>query len=343
MVVRSAVFTSFLAIVGLQVGADVVDYELIQPKQGDSGVILYSRTGNARIETGNGLRKRLPVRRDETLTTVAEVGMGWLMTGTRDKATRREIVMISAAGSSVRRLTAPNGQSEPFRVRPTPILGTGSELEGLAWLEGADLKSLSVRFSHRQSSEWSDVVEIAPATRGSQSGLTATVLADGSWLLVWAAFDGNDDDLFFSQIVGESISRPARVLRNNGVPDIMPSLIASDTGALLAWSQLEEGHYRVKVSYFDGGAWSGSRTHGPPGAQRAELIRHNDDLRLVYQQAWPRGWNVSEIDGLGRTERRAEFPVSSHRRPALTRSIGGTLEMRWPGLGSREAEWTPAP
>ena len=342
MVERSAILSLFLAIIGLQVRADVVEYELIQPVHNNSGVILHSRTGDARIETGSGVRRRLPVRRDETLTAVSEVGMGWVMTGTRDDVSRREIVMISVEGASVRRMAAPGGQSERFRVRPTTLLGTGSELEGLAWLEGADLKSLSVRLARRQPSEWSDVVEIAPATKGSQSGLTASVLSDGNWLLVWAAFDGNDDDLFFSRMIGDTVSRPARLTRN-GVPDVMPSLIASDNGALLAWSQLEDGDYRVKVSYFDGAAWSSPRTHGPPGAQRAELTRHNEQVRLVYRQAWPRGWIVSEISSSGRTERRAEFSVSSSSRPVITNSTGSTLQMRWPRVGSREAQWTPSP
>jgi hypothetical protein len=342
MTTRTTAFAFFLALMGLEVWADVAEYELVQPVRNDSGVILHTKTGHARIETDSGILKRLPVRRDETLSSIAEIETGWVLTGTKDSISRREIVMIAVEGSGARRLAAPGGQSEPFRVRPAAVLGPGSELEGLAWLEGPDLRSLSVRFARRQPSEWSEVVEIAPATRGSQSGLTATAMSDRSWLLVWSAFDGNDDDLFFSRMIGDSVSRPARLTRNS-VPDVMPSLVASDDGALLAWSQLEDGDYRVKVSRFDGVAWSAPRTHGLPGAQQAELSRQNNQLRLVYRQAWPREWIVSEISNSGRTERRANFSVSSNSRPVFTTSVGGTVQMRWPRVGSREAKWTPVP
>ncbi len=342
MVVRTVILSLLALLISDHLMAGASEYQLIQPTRNNSGAVLHSKTGRAHLETPGGSRKSLALRRDERLTTLAEVGSGWITAGIREKSSRRELVLMSISNSRVDRLDSPAGQSARYRLNPT-LLGNDSRLEGLAWLEGPDIKSLSVRLAFFQESSWSNPVEVPRPTKGSQSGLSATLLADGSWLLVWAAFDGTDDDIFYSQVIGDLVTRARRVTANNRVPDVMPSILASDSGALLAWSQLEDGDYRIKISRFDGSAWSGARTHGPPGSLRAQLSLQDNQVSLVYREAWPRSWTVSELGLSGRAQRRANFAVASDDRPIIAQSSGGTVVLRWAGAQPSEAAWKSVP
>ena len=127
----------------------------------------------------------------------------------------------------------------------------------MAWLEGPDPTSFSVRVAASDpDSGWTDVSIVAPPARGSQTGLVATVLESGEWLLAWSAFDGKDDEILWSVGSQDNWTAPRRLDRNNSVPDIMPAIVTTRGGALLTWSRRIEGEYRVMSARFNGSSWS---------------------------------------------------------------------------------------
>jgi hypothetical protein len=316
-------------------------YKLIQPIQDQSGAVLRSRPGRAYLERSNGYRKALPLRHDEILTTLTELPAGWIAAGTKQNGRSGDLVLISIEGSRAKRLVPPGGEASLFRLRPT-ILLSDSVLHGLSWLEGPDIRSMAVHIALKDPQGWSDIVEVPGRPGRGQTGLAAVSLVDGSSLLVWAEFDGTDDDLFFSRLVGDSLSTPRRIVANNAVPDITPSLVATDDEVLLAWSQLEDGNYRIKISRFEGESWSSPRTFGPPGAQRPELRRTGETLSMIYRQAWPRRWIVTELGFDGRSERRAGVLENFLDPPVIGRVDDETIELKWDHI-LREAQWGQIP
>ena len=65
-------------------------------------------------------------------------------------------------------------------------------LRALAWLEATRPRAQEVWLSPYRDGQFGTAVRLVGAGPGSQTALDAAVLADGSWLLVWSAFDGHD-------------------------------------------------------------------------------------------------------------------------------------------------------
>ncbi len=135
-------------------------------------------------------------------------------------------------------LPAPPGQVGVDRRSPV-LLVRKETLLGIAWLEGDTASSLSVRAAAWDGDAWQDVETVSAPGPGSQTGLTGTVLADGSWLLAWSAVDGEDDEIVWSRRAGDRWTPVRPVSENNHVPDVTPVLTAAGTGALLAWSRYD--------------------------------------------------------------------------------------------------------
>lgn len=322
---------------GFQLGAHAQEFQLIPPTRDRSGAILQSQTGRAYLQTSSaGKKRRLPVRRDELLSTLAEVDGGWIAAGASTH--RNDLVVISIAGSSIERLDTPPGRGSDFRLRPRVLNNEGAG-PALAWLEGPDLKSLSIRISNLLPSGWTEIASMPRRLRGGQTGLSVAPLADGSYLLVWAEFDGSDDDLMYARLIGQTVTPPKRVGPDNQVPDVMPSVIDVPGGALLAWSQLDNGDYRIKIRRFEGTSWGSARTHGPPGALRPELRLQGNALHLLYREAWPRRWAVEEIRPSGRAERRASVALESLHPPVVESVDNENVVLRWSVADSYSATW----
>lgn len=213
----------------------------------------------------------------------------------------------------------------------------------MVWLEGQNLTSLSVRAAVREGEEWNGVTVVAPPARGSQTGLVATVLGDGRWLLAWSAFDGKDDEILWSIGKDERWSIAQRLGSNNSVPDISPAIVTTPNGALLAWSRMIDGEYQLLLARFKNGTWSQPEIIGPRGSLEPAFTVADNQLHLVYRHAWPRAWAVTELSTNGRSQRFAVVPDEAAGRPILTRSGGESVELRWPGRQLRKTEWEALP
>jgi len=137
---------SAVYLLGSPVLAAAPEYEVLQPVESHSNLILETARGRARIERQGAAPQRLALHADELLTTIAETRGGWTAAGVREEDSATKIIVFNRGNQGTRRLSTPALQRHPLQLRPT-LAVQGGELEGMAWLEGPDLTSLSVRLA----------------------------------------------------------------------------------------------------------------------------------------------------------------------------------------------------
>jgi lysophospholipase L1-like esterase len=257
--------------------------------------------------------------------------------------------------------------------------GRPEALAGAVWLEGDSRRSLAVRVAAWTATGWGETRLISPPSTGSQTALSAARLADGSWLVAWSAFDGHDDEIAWSRgRAGGEWSAPRRLTADQ-VPNITPAVAAAGSGAVIAWSRMGAGGYRLLTARFDDGAWSAPAVVAPAGSLYPSFAAagQGEPLLLLYRTAQPAGWAALELDAAGRPLRQAEIadlqaPAGpggggpgrggALDRPALSSGVSGaagpvgragtgdpaTATFSWPERGEvRTAAWhvwqAPAP
>jgi len=309
-------------------------------------VWVLSRSGEeARLETpgGRSLRLPLPARAEvSSLAALDDPWRGWIAAGSSlDDQGNRHLFLLAGGDQDHRPLPEPPGQTGLERRFPV-LLADGGRLAGMAWLEGDDARSFAVRSSAWNGRRWSAPQTVSAPGPGSQIGLTGTVLADGSWLLAWSAFDGEDGEIVWSRRLGSRWLPPAPVSAGNHVPDITPALTASGGGALIAWSRYDGESYSLVLSRFTGQEWRDERA-GPPAALYPSFSGDGDRSRLLFFSARPRGWTALEMDASGKVLRRAEVTAPWPERPVVE-AASGELRLRWPDHGQAgPAAWVEMP
>jgi hypothetical protein len=316
---------------------------ILQSQVARRGRVLSVDDRRGTVWAPDGARRSFAVRRDERFLGFAELDRGWIATGIRARRDSLDLSLVADLGRGIRRLQPPPDRAGSLRTGPTALVDQG-RLAGLAWLEGDDLRRFAVRVASLDDATFSSVETVSPPQSGSQSGLTGTVLADGTWLLVWARYDGHDDELYFSQRhPGGDWTAPRRVSANDSVPDVTPQLLARGDGALLAWSQLR-GQYEVMTARFDGASWSTPSSLGVPGTLTPSFRRQTEADYLLVRNAWPGGWTAFRLDAGGRPGEFASVVEESRDRPVLRDVPGQGLAFEWAGRSAPEVlRWEPAP
>ena len=206
-----------------------------------------------------------------------------------------------------------------LRHDPLPLLSHG-QLAGVAWLEGDAMDRLAVWSARWNGKAWREVAPVAPAGPGSQLALTGAVLADGSWLLAWSAFDGKADEVVWTRRAagaGAAWSEPRPLPGGAGVPDITPALRADGSGALLAWSRFDGGEYRLLLSRFTGGSWSAPEWAAEPGT----MLPSWEGEVLLFRDARNAAWVAGAVAG-ARLAPLAARGGGPGERPLLLRQAG---------------------
>ena len=315
--------------------------EPLQAFRDREALTLLPAAGGARIElsSGKSLQVALPERAE--ISAFASVdgtgGMtGWVAAGSAaDADGRRRLFVVRGDDRASRPMPEPPGQEGRERRGPA-LLVDGGRLAGIAWLEGDDDRSLSVRAAAWTGTRWQAPERVSFPGPGSQLALAGAVLTDGSWLLAWSAFDGQDDEIVWSLHTGGAWQPVKRVYPNNAVPDITPALAATaDGGALLAWSRFDGRGYQLRLAHFDragDGRWSGEHAAGPSGSLYPAFlggVGGGTAPRLLYlDAAAPRSWSVLDLDTAGRVKAKASV-ASTLERPVVS-FAGGQVRMRWP-------------
>lgn len=306
-----------------------------EPRQawaGDGFLCLAAVGSAARLDYPDGRTVDIPLPARSELTALAALRDGWIAGGARlDGEGQRRLVLFAGDRSGVLRLAEPPNPRGEGRVEPLPLV-TDGELVGLAWMEGADDRSLAVYAATRQGEGWGRPERVAAQGPGSQLALAGAVLADGSWLLVWAGYDGRDDEIWWSLRRAGSWSPPERVAADNAVPDITPALVRSGNGALLSWSRRVGWDYRVQLARFDGKSWQAESQVGEVGSVFPSFVADAGGVQLLYRTARPRAWVVLDLDASGAAGKRVSLAAESLLRPLLLPATLGREKLVWPGL-----------
>jgi hypothetical protein len=267
------------------------------------------------------------------------LAQGELRAGLRAAGAGSEIELrLARPDGSIVALPAPGTRTGALLDEPTPVVAA-AELAGLAWLEGATRESYGVRFAPWTGAGWGAAEEVAAPGPGSQLALAPARLADGRLLLVWAAYDGGDDEIRFALRSAAGVwSAAARVAEDNAVPDITPAATATADGALVAWSRYVEGEYRVALARFDGERFRAAKVVGRPGTlfPGFEAPGPDGELRLLFRNARPTGWTLAELDRSGAIQRQWFVEAREATRPTEVTVKNGRVELRFdaPSPGS---------
>jgi hypothetical protein len=303
----------------------IADQDEFWLRQGDSSSLLELPTGAwlNRIELLDG---------------------GWIAGGSRTVEGGQDLFLLHQQESLSPSGDLPGERSARIRQSVVPLVHD-AELVGIAWLEGEDFDRLAVRAASRSASGWGPVETVSPAAPGGQVALQGDVLSDGSWLLVWSRWDGEDTETVWSRRIEPGRWRAVEAVHEpNTVPDLTPALLALDDRALVAWSWYDGSTLRQRLSRLEGDRWVDTGYRGPAASVYPSFLASPTGARLLFQTIVPRGWTIVQIDPTGRQGLSASVGEASHTRPVITEDDEG-VRFSWPATGagavSRElhADW----
>jgi hypothetical protein len=310
---------------------------VVQPPESSGELLLWSQPGRARVIL-EGDARSYGLAADEELIEIAQTRDGWVAAGRRLAEGRSRLFLVEEGTQGFRRLPEPRSSGAALQIRPR-LLTRDGRLDGLVWLEGDIPTKLTVRASSWSGADWTAARTVSAEGPGSQTGLSSATLRDGGGILVWSAFDGNDDEILFSRSSGDGWSPPKRLTEGNRVPDVAPTVIATKRGALAAWSRFNGDDYDLVVSRLRGGRWSEPRVLARNGALFPQFVRMDGGTYLLYRSAKPRGWGVIELGPGGGIARRAEFLETDSPRPSVELD-GSAVNLRWPFRQAERGYWS---
>ena len=310
-----------------------IDWLVVQPAETSRNLVLFSKPGRALIED-RGVSTSHALGDAERLTSIVELRDGWAAAGQIVGDGRSRIVVVSADSQGMRHLSLPEKGAPALQLGPR-LLTDGGRLRGVAWVEGPTARETAVRARVWTGAAWSEAVTVSPAGRGTQTGLAAATLRDGTELLIWSAYDGYDDEILFSENRGGQWSEPERVSAGNREPDVMPTLAATDRGALAAWNRGGENGYELVVATYRNGRWTEirSRTDG----LFPRLLTRSGSHYLTFRAE---DWTVAELSVRGRELRTAQSSESPRDRPALEVEALTGPRFRWPERPAHALLWS---
>ena len=310
--------------------------DAVQAWSGGRTAVAWATDRGVVLELPEGRRLELPAPAGSGVDSLTARSGGWAAAGTFRAADGRRRLWIAAAGKGdAKTLPEPGGQAGTLRQGPV-LLAADGHLAGLAWLEGDGQRALSVRAAPWKDGRWSRPELVSGVGSGSQLALAGAVLADGSWLLAWSAFDGRDDEVVWSRRAEGRWQRVERLSPDNDVPDVTPDLLPAPGGALAAWSRFDGSDYRLVVARLADGRWGEERTIGEAGSLYPSFGLEAAGPYLLYLTARPRGWALLGLDEAGTVRSRAAAASERAARPALVAGAEGRMGLRWPGAGEED-------
>ncbi len=285
----------------------------------DHGVEIQNDSQTLRIPLSSSTWMQAIERLGSTASS-AQDDSGWIATGTTEYARGRRITLKASTGGGTQTLPSPPSVNGSIAWWPLPIVHH-AQLVGLAWLEGDRLDRLAVVAASWNQGQWSQPVVVSPTGIGSQAGLAATVLDNGTWILAWTRFDGQDDEVVWASGDGFKFRRPTPLHRGNGVADILPSLAANGNQATAAWSREDGDRYILEMTHFDGQRWS--KVNLDPVTAVGPQLHQKDDQLLISlwtQRGGHSTWALAKL-----TQRKLTILDStdaSQARPAVLGKSG---------------------
>lgn len=258
----------------------------------------------------------LPVPESTRFSALRAAGAGFVAAGIDQSPRGSALVIVTGAadGKTVEVLPAPAVAAGEIAFLPSPVVGPGG-LEALLWIEGKNHQSGALKAALWSGGAFTSPGVISPVGPGTQTGLQTIRLHDGTWLAVWSAFDGQDDEILWSRgsIHGWS---PAKSLSGNAVPDVTPTLKLTPIGAVAVWSFYDGNDYRLKSATLRDWTWSDGEVFGGKGAN-TPAFAETDSAIVTFRQVVPESWQVAELDELAKVRRQANLPTTTRRPPAI--------------------------
>lgn len=321
--------TIFLAALTLATGAAAASAQLARAIDAGDGLYLTTLMGQTVVREPSGEVSALPLPPSSSIRGLQRLQEGWLATGSVEVRGGADLLLVESRNG--RRFAVPPPANPPgHRMRDWPVaLVERGHLVGVAWVAGSEVRDAAVYAALWSGFDFSEPELVSASGPGSQMALTGATLVDGSWLLVWNAWDGEDSEILWSLRKGGVWSPPATVHAANAEHDVAPALIATGTGALAAWSWFDGNDYRLKLARFERGAWTPVDFLGEPGSSQPGFLTTATGALLLYHTPVPRRWVLLELDELGTPLGRSPIDDPGVRRPALV-----------PGEDGLEAEWS---
>lgn len=289
-------------------------------------VALQHDAGTARVWESSGISERIEIGSDRIARSAVAAEGGHVVAG-EDLATG-DLFFVQQVQAGSFELPAPPARSGSLRTGPV-LLAEGDRLEGTVWLEGASPFESNVVASVWNGTSFERIETVSIHETGPQLALTGAVLDDGSWLVLWAGFDGTDDDIFWSRRENGVWSRPKRLHPNNRVPDILPSVLSDAEGALAAWSFFDGSDYRVRTARWTGRGWDLEEALEGRGVGSASLETVDGRSFLTFQSVVPAVWNLVEFEATG--DRRLDrFSQPYRETPLIVIDNDERASLAWP-------------
>lgn len=302
--------------------------EALKTASGD--LLLASGEGRSIVQRPDGSEVELPLSKAARVSDFRAAETGWFVAAVAHDSGGPRLEVLAGSDHRVDSLPAP-ALAGARQVAQPIFVADKARVHALVWLEGDAHNQHAVRAARWLGDAWGATEVVSPPGPGTQIALSTAALADGTWLIAWAAFDGVDDEILWSRWANGAWSAPRPVAAGNRVPDITPSLYPTDGGALLAWSRFDGSDYRVNVSRFDGDTWSTPSVVGAKGST-APAFSAADTPYVIYQHAAPRAWAVVELDAAGQVQRRAKIEDPRADRPFVAGVSENTVTLEWAGV-----------
>jgi hypothetical protein len=289
--------------------------EIVAHSRSAGGSRLVVDAGKHRLESDQRIRpvELPPGARVDALESFAG---GWLVAGSAPGVAGSDLFLLRGDDRQEELLAPPGGRVGKKRTTAVPLLHD-DRLAGVAWLEGSDARRFEVRYAAWRDGRFEAPAVVAPAGPGTQIALRGCRLADGRLLLVWAGFDGGDDEIWYSLGEGDRWSPPRRTTEDNAVPDITPAVVPSGGGALLAWARYDGSEYRLMTARLAGDRIVGARFAAPPGSAFPTFEAGPAGLALLYRDGRRSAWEIAEVAADGALGRRAHVAAEGDERPVV--------------------------
>ncbi len=289
-------------------------------------VALEIEPGSVRIWSPAETSEPVSISSDRLALVVVAAEDGHVIAG--ENLASGDLFFLHRAGG--RTVELPTPPSRRGILRSSPVLLThGDRLEGSAWLEGSNQQDFTVLASAWNGTSWEKVESVSIQKSGPQLALSATVLEDGTWLLLWAGFDGTDDDIFWSRRRDGIWSKPKRLHADNQVPDILPAVTATGDSAVAAWSFFDGNDYRIRTAHWTGSGWAPGPILSGRGPGQATFESVGGRSFLTFQTVVPDVWHLVEFDPAG-TQRQTTVASPFTERPLLVLEEGSPASLQWP-------------
>ncbi len=290
-------------------------------------ILLPGPDGKVLVESPGGGRLELPLPKSARVSDLRSSATGWFAAAVVREDGVASLRLFESKAGALETLAAPVQKAASELGQPV-FVADADGVKALLWFAGEAHNQHEVRVAEWLDGYWGETKTISPPGKGTQIALSTAVLGDGSWLAVWAAFDGQDDEILWSRHVDGAWSKPRQIAQNNAVPDITPALYPTAGGALAVWSRYDGNDYRVNLSRFDGKRWSAPVIVGGRGST-APSFSDAGKPYLIYRRADPAAWGVMELDGAGKVLREAALELADPRRPLLFEASESTVTLGW--------------